>query len=77
MVALAVNSPANVLSQTTGPYGFKRTSLYRPNSRTVAHHIYSKNYRKPLLQRYVVRILLMLVLTRVSAQGARAKNSAD
>ncbi|CAG8892274.1 unnamed protein product [Penicillium egyptiacum] len=24
-----------------------------------------KNYRKPLLQRYVVRILLMSVLTRV------------
>lgn len=23
------------------------------------HQLYSKNYRKPLLQRYVVRILLM------------------
>lgn len=52
-----------LITPTTGPYGCKRmcSQLFRPPFDLLADVTTSKNYRKPLLQRYVVRILLMSV----------------
>lgn len=53
-----------------------RASFAAPISSAVADGaFFSKNYRKPLLQRYVVRILLMLVSGgSLESSGAKEEN---
>jgi hypothetical protein len=56
-----------------------RASFATPTFLTAANRaFFSKNYRKPLLQRYVVRILLMLVLGgSLESSGVKGKIEAD
>lgn len=48
-----------LLTSMLAPYGSNRKHRFWHGLSIVAKNPGSKNYRKPLLQRYVIRILLM------------------